>query len=44
MGQGSRGAERPEWYFTNNSTTPSDAASQSPTYPTQTEPNTNTKL
>ena len=32
------------WYFNNDSTTPSDAASKSPTYPTHYLSKTNTKL
>ena len=32
------------WYFTNDSTTPSEAASLSPTYPTHHLPNLNVKL
>src|SRR6056300_1726846 len=32
------------WYFTNGSTTPSDAASKPPSYPTHHLPNTNVKL
>ena len=32
------------WYFNNDSTTPSDAASQSPTYPTHHLSKVNTKL
>ena len=32
------------WYFTNDSTTPNDAASQSPTYPTHHPPSVNAKL
>ena len=32
------------WYFTNDSTTPSDAASKSPTYPTHDLSNINVKL
>ena len=32
------------WYFTNDSTTPSDAASKSPTYPTHHLTKTNAKL
>ncbi len=31
-------------YFTNDSTTPGDAASESPAYPTHHLPNTNVKL
>ena len=32
------------WYFNNDYSTPSDAASKSPTYPTHELPNTNVKL
>src|SRR5208283_3437799 len=39
-----RHPERPEWYFTDDSTGTSVPASQSPTYPTQDVPNTNVKL
>src|SRR5882757_4641240 len=39
-----RGPIRSEWYFNNDSTTTGVAASQSPTYPTQTVSSTNTKL
>src|SRR5438270_647387 len=35
---------QPEWYFKIDSTRTSVPASQSPTYPTQTEPSTNVKL
>ena len=39
-----RGPIRSEWYFNNDSTLTSVNASQSPTYPTQTVSNINTKL
>src|SRR5258707_106151 len=39
-----RHPRRPEWYFNNDSTMAGATASQSPTYPTQTVPDTNTKL